>query len=194
MELDRQEKIRNLVDNRQTGIIVLEDVWDPHNIQAVVRTADGLGFGKIYLIFEKEKEFDPKVVGKASSSSANKWVEYKIFRSSKECFEELKKDGYEIVVSVLDKQAKEASKTDLTAKKIALVMGNEHKGVSETAKLMADKKIYIPMKGMVESFNISVASALLMYEVNKQREQSNISYGLEEEEKEVLVKKLLWQY
>ncbi|HOY61452.1 MAG TPA: RNA methyltransferase [Candidatus Woesebacteria bacterium] len=192
MEL-REEKIKKLVDDRQEGIIVLEDVWDPHNIQAVVRTADGLGFGKIYLIFEKEKEFDPKVVGKASSSSANKWVEYRIFKSSKECFEELKRNGYEVVVSAVDKSAKSIKKTDLTSKKIALVLGNEHRGVSETAIKMADKVVYIPMKGMVESFNISVAGALMMYETVRQRESIKNDYGLEVEEKEGLIKKLLWQ-
>ncbi len=175
-------------------MIVMEDVHDPHNVQAVVRTAEGLGFGKIGLIFEKEKPFNPKSVGKTSSSSANKWVEYEIFKSSKKAFEELKSRGYEIVVSVLDKGAENIYKSNLGARKIALVMGNEHSGVSKTAIKMADRKIYIPMEGMVQSFNISVAAGIMMYEVKRQREEAGIKkYKLDNEEKEKLVKKIIWQ-
>jgi len=190
----RINKVKKLINNRQEGIIIMEDVHDPHNVQAVVRTAEGLGFGKIGLIFEKEKPFNPKTVGKTSSSSANKWVEYEIFNSSKKAFEELKKRGYEIVVSVLDKGAESLYKSDLRAKKIALVMGNEHSGVSKTAIKMADRKVYIPMEGMVQSFNISVAAGIMMYEVKRQREEVGIKkYKLEEKEKEGLVKKIIWQ-
>jgi len=190
----RINKIKKLINNRQEGIIVMEDVHDPHNVQAVVRTAEGLGFGKIGLIFEKEKPFNPKTVGKTSSSSANKWVEYEIFNSSKKAFEELKKRGYEIVVSVLDKDAESIYKSDLKSRKIALVMGNEHSGVSKTAIKMADRKVYIPMEGMVQSFNISVAAGIMMYEVKRQRENAGIKkFKLDNEEREKLVKKIIWQ-
>lgn len=190
----RINKIKKIINNRLEGMIVMEDVHDPHNVQAVVRTAEGLGFGKIGLIFEKEKPFNPKSVGKTSSSSANKWVEYEIFKSSKKAFEELKSRGYEIVVSVLDKGAESIYKSNLGARKIALVMGNEHSGVSKTAIKMADRKIYIPMEGMVQSFNISVAAGIMMYEVKRQREEAGIKkYKLDNEEKEKLVKKIIWQ-
>jgi len=168
---ERENKIRKVLEQRQEGIIVLEDVHDPHNVQAVVRTAEGLGFGKIGLIFEKEEYFNPKRIGKKTSSSANKWVDYQIYRSSKEAFEKLKEEGYEIVVSVLDKEAKSIYKEKFLGKKIALVMGNEHRGVSETAVKMADRKIYIPMEGMVQSFNISVAAGIMMYELSRQRKE-----------------------
>jgi len=167
----RENKILSILEKRQEGIIVLEDVHDPHNVQAVVRTAEGLGFGKIGLIFEKEEYFNPKRIGKKTSSSANKWVDYEIFRSSKEAFKKLREEGYEIVVSVLDKEAKSIYKEKFLNKKIALVMGNEHRGVSETAIKMADRKIYIPMEGMVQSFNISVAAGIMMYEVSRQRKE-----------------------
>lgn len=192
--LKRQNKIKKIINKRIEGIIVLEDVHDPHNVQAVVRTAEGLGFGKIGLIFDKEKPFDPKNLGKTSSSSANKWVEYEIFDSNKKAFEELKKRGYEIVVSMLDKKAESVYKSELRTKKIALVMGNEHRGVSKTAIKMADRKVYIPMEGMVQSFNISVAAGILMYEIKRQREKAGIEkYRLEKEGKEKLKKKIIWQ-
>ncbi len=73
-------------------------------------------------------------------------------------------------------------------------MGNEHSGVSKTAIKMADRKVYIPMEGMVQSFNISVAAGIMMYEVKRQREEVGIKkYKLEEKEKEGLVKKIIWQ-
>lgn len=165
----RQSKIDRVIKNRHEGIIVLEDVHDPHNAAAVWRSADCFGFGKIYIIFDKEKEFNPKKVGKASSSSANKWLNFEVFKSTAECYEKLKKDGYKIYVTVLDKDAKDLSLSDLRSqKKIAIVLGNEHRGVSQSAINGADEKIYIPMQGMVQSLNLSVTAGIMMWEYVRQ--------------------------
>lgn len=170
--------------------MVLEDIHDPHNAAAVMRSCDALGVQKVYLIFEKEEGYDPGKVGKNSSSSANKWLSFKVFKSTKECLDELKKEGYEIVATTVDVEAKELQQTDLSARKIAIVMGNEHRGISETAKKMADKLVHIPMKGMVESFNISVAAAIVLYELSRQRRQLGEEiYGLDWEEKKELLQK-----
>lgn len=155
--------------NRHQGIIVLEDIHDPHNAAAVWRCADCFGFGKIYIIFDQEKAFNPKKVGKASSSSANKWLDFEIFKSTAKCYEKLKKDGYKIYVTVLDSEAKDLSLSDLRSqKKIAIVLGNEHRGVSKIAIDRADEKIYIPMMGMVQSLNLSVTAGILMWEYVRQ--------------------------
>lgn len=165
----RQRKIERVMKNRHEGIIVLEDIHDPHNAAAVWRSADCFGFGKIYLIFESEKVFNPKKVGKASSSSANKWLDFEIFRSTKECYERLKKEGYKIYVTVLDKEAKDLSLSDIRSQeKTALVFGNEHRGVSQSAIDGADEKIYIPMMGMVQSLNLSVTAGICMWEYSRQ--------------------------
>jgi len=177
-----------VIGNRQEGVIVLEDIHDPHNAAAVWRSCDGFGFQKVYLIFEKEKGFNPKKIGKASSSSANKWLDFKIFRSTKEGVEELKKEGYKIFATVLDKKAKKLDKANFKTKKMAIMLGNEHRGLSETAIKMADEKIYIPMKGMVQSFNLSVTAAIVMYEVDRQRADVN-NFGLSKKEKEEIGKK-----
>jgi tRNA (guanosine-2'-O-)-methyltransferase len=158
----------------------LEDIHDPHNAAAVWRSVDGFGFQKVYLIFEKEKVFNPKKIGKASSSSANKWLDFKIFKSTKECLEELEKEGYKIFATVLDREAKKLGETDFRTQKVAMILGNEHRGLSETAVKMADEKIYIPMRGMVQSFNLSVTAAIVMYEMDRQR---GGGFGLSEEEK-----------
>lgn len=165
----RQRKIRSVMDRRQEGVIVLENISDPHNAAAVWRTADAFGFQKIYLVYSKEKPINPKKIGKASSSSANKWLSFKLFKSIDECYAELKKDGYIIYATVLDQEAKEIGDIKFMEKRVALVLGNEHRGLSEEAIKGADVKVYIPMKGMVQSLNISVTAAILMYEVDRQR-------------------------
>jgi len=165
----RIDKIERVKNNRHEGVIVLEDIHDPHNAAAVWRSADCFGFGKIYLIFDQEKVFNPKKVGKASSSSANKWLDFEIFKSTAECFEKLKKEGYKIYVTVLDSEAKDLRLSDIRSQeKTAIVLGNEHRGVSQSAIDGADEKIYISMQGMVQSLNLSVTAGIMMWEYGRQ--------------------------
>lgn len=184
--MQREEKIKKVIENRQEGVIVLENIADPHNAGAVWRTAEGLGFQKIYLVYSQEKAINPKRIGKASSSSANKWLSFKIFKNINDCYRELKKDGFQILATVLDEEAKNLQSVNLGVKKIAVVLGNEHRGLSQEAIEGADEKIYIPMKGMVQSFNISVTAAMVMYEINRQRGQKRM--GLKKKEQAELIK------
>ncbi len=174
----RLRKIKRVMENRQEGIIVLENIADPHNAAAVWRTAEAFGFQKIYLVYSKEKAINPKKIGKASSASANKWLSFTTFRNTDECYKKLHKDGYKIYATVLDKEATNLQSSDFNLQKIAMVFGNEHRGLSEEAIKGADEKIYIPMKGMVQSLNISVTAAILMYEVDRQRSNPLTSHGL----------------
>ena len=194
-KLLRQEKIRKVIENRQEGVIVLENIADEHNAAAVWRSADAFGFQKIYLVFSVEKSFNPKKVGKKSSASANKWLSFKTFKSINECYKELKNEGYKIYATVLDEDSKNLQSTIFSLRKIALVFGNEHRGLSEEAIKGADEKIYIPMKGMVQSLNLSVSAGILMYEVSRQRSASAKGYGetregykLSDNEKKELIK------
>lgn len=202
--LSRQEKIKRVIDNRQEGVIVLENIADPHNGAAVWRTADAFGFQKIYLVYSKEKAINPKKIGKASSASANKWLSFKIFKNIDECYGQLRKEGYKIYATVLDKEAKEIRETRFCQRlqrgkgKIAVVFGNEHRGLSDEAIKGADEKIYIPMKGMVQSLNISVTAGIVMYEIDRQRfnpptlkgppSLDREGYKLSDNEKEELIK------
>lgn len=165
----RLKKIKKVAAHRQQGIIVLEDIFDPHNAAAALRTADAFGFQKIYFIFEKGKRFSPRRVGQVSSASANKWLDFEIFASTKECFKKLKRQGYSIVGTVLDAKAKSIYKTKFTTPKIALVLGNEHAGLSQHAIEMSDAHVYIPMSGFIQSLNLSVTAAICMYEISRQR-------------------------
>lgn len=165
----RQRKIKQVTDNRQPAIVILEDIHDPHNAAAVWRSCDAFGIGTVYLIFNKEEEFNPKKIGKATSASANKWLNFKIFHSIEECLEEVKKLGYKTYATVLDKEAKSIYETKFV-EKAAIMLGNEHAGLSETAIKMADFKIYIPMMGMVQSLNLSVTAGICVFEYSRQRQ------------------------
>jgi len=180
---NRLKKFTEVAQNRQAGLaLVLEDIHDPHNAAAILRTCDGLGIQDVYVIFEQEAFYNIKKIGKVSSSSANKWLTFHHFRSTKECFKELRKMGYTIALTILDNQAEDASRSDLTEKKLALVVGNEHRGVSPDAIRLADRKLYLPMQGFVQSFNVSVTAALFMYEIVRQRRASPSTYRLSKKE------------
>lgn len=184
---NRKAKLKQVANQRQEGIIILEDIHDPHNAAAVLRTCDGFGFQKVCFIFEKETKFNPKKVGKTSSSSANKWLDFEVFTSTEKCFKKLKKQGFEIYATVLDKQAKSLFKTRFKKAKIALALGNEHAGLSKKAIDLADFKVYLPMQGFVQSLNLSVTAAILMYEISRQREY-NKKYLLGKNETQKLLK------
>ena len=166
----RLKRLQSVASNRQSGLtLVLEDIHDPHNAAAMLRTCDGLGIQDVYVIFEQETFYNIRKIGKVSSSSANKWLTFHIYRSTKECFRDLKKRGYTTALTILDADAENLFKAKLTDKKLALVVGNENRGVSPTAIKLADRKLYLPMQGFVQSFNVSVTAALFMYEIVRQR-------------------------
>ncbi len=162
----RLNKITRVVNQRQHSLrVVIENVHDPHNVSAIFRTCDAVGVPKISLLYNTE-EF-PKI-SRISSSSANKWIEKERFSETEECFDSLRKEGFKIYSTMLDETAKSIYDIDFT-QKIAIVMGNEHRGVSEQAARHSDGLIYIPMHGMIQSLNVSVATAVILYEAQRQR-------------------------
>ncbi len=162
----RLQKIVGVVKARQYSLrIVLENIHDPHNVSAIFRTCDAVGVPKVSLIYYLEKF--PKI-GKKSSASAFKWVEKEKFNNVVECYSSLRNEGYKIYASSISNDAVDFYKLDFK-RKVAIVFGNEHRGVSEDATMLADKKFKIPMFGMVQSLNVSVATAVVLYEVLRQR-------------------------
>lgn len=167
---ERKQKIHKTMSARQSGcVVVLEDISDPHNAAAVIRTAEAFGISDVWLIFNEGKSFNPRKVGDKSSSHANKWMRFQKFKNSKECIESLRKDGYEIVVTVLTSNVESIYSANLKTDKIALFFGNEHLGLSLETIEAADRRVSIPMRGMVQSLNISVTAGIVMYEVTRQR-------------------------
>ncbi|OGE88487.1 MAG: hypothetical protein A2722_01070 [Candidatus Doudnabacteria bacterium RIFCSPHIGHO2_01_FULL_50_11] len=155
---------------RQRGLVaVLEDIHDPHNAAAILRTAEAFGISDIALIFEKEKYWNPRRVGSSSSASANKWLRFSIYRSTQACLGDLRKKGFEIVATGLTQDSKSLLQSKLTGRKVAVFFGNEHRGLSPLALRSADHVVRIPMRGMVQSLNVSVSAAIVLWEIVRQR-------------------------
>ena len=173
----RLERLKNTASNRQKDfIVVLEDVHDPHNASAVLRTCEAFGVQNIYFIFNKQKPYNPRKIGKSSSSSANKWLDFQIYNSVNNCIKDLRKMNYLIVASVCDNKAKSIFLSKLDNQKIALFLGNEHEGLSTDVIKLADILVTIPMRGMIQSLNISVSAGIFIYEISKQRKSAGKSF------------------
>ncbi len=164
----RLNKFKDVVSKRQRYLtVVIENVHDPHNVSAILRSAESVGIDKVYLIYNEEKF--PKI-SRVSSASAKKWVELIKFTNVNDCFKELKKHKYKIYSTHMEEDGENESLygLDLT-KRVALVFGNEHRGVSDEIKKKADRNFLIPMQGMVQSLNVSVSVAVCLFEAMRQR-------------------------
>ncbi len=170
MTSKRFNKIRSVVEKRQKSLtIVLENIHDPHNVSAILRSADAVGVDKISLIYNTNKF--PKI-GRTSSASAKKWIELARYDNANDCISNLRKENYKIYSThIANETGKNQSLYDLNLTlKVALVFGNEHTGVSEDVISLSDKNFMIPMHGMIQSLNVSVAVAVCLYEALRQRE------------------------
>lgn len=188
----RFEKIQRTVEARQAGLmVVMEDVYNPHNLGAIARSCDAFGVQNLVVIFENQDEFDPKEEAVASASSANKWLDYRLMQGTQESIQALKDEGWYILATVPDRDAPSIYHADLTQRNLALLVGNEHAGVSPEAQALADSTITIPMRGMIESFNVSVATAILLYEITRQRQVHPENFALDEDATRTLMEELV---
>lgn len=168
MTPERSEKLLNVLSKRQHNItVVMENVHDPHNIAAVMRTCDAVGIQDIYILNTKIPRH--KKFGAKSSSSAAKWLTVHQFTDVTTCFEALRKNYNTILTTHLSSGAKSLYEIDFT-KNVALVFGNEHAGVSDEVRALADGNFIIPQMGIIQSLNISVACAVSIYEAFRQKQ------------------------
>ncbi len=169
---ERAEKLLNLAANRQLDLaIVLENVHDPHNIGAVIRTCDAVGIPTIFLIVSDARGWNKIELGSRASAGARKWVDVIIYDDCKKCFERLREDYEQIFGTHLAEDSQSLYALDFN-KPTAIVFGNEHTGLTEEALSYIDGNFIIPQYGMVQSLNISVACAVSSYEACRQREAS----------------------
>ena len=167
MTPERRAKLESVLSKRQNDItIVLENVFDPHNISAVMRTCDAVGVQELYVLNTKIPRH--KKWGVKSSSSAAKWITIYQFENAEECFSALRKKYSKILTTHLSSNAVNLYEIDLT-QALALVFGNEHSGVSEEIRNLADGNFIIPQAGIIRSLNISVACAVTLYEAYRQK-------------------------
>ncbi len=170
MPTDRRlKKIHRVLKARQLDLtVVCENIHDPHNVSAILRTCDAVGISKVHLLYTNEAF--PKL-GKKSSASAKKWLDFQRHEDHSDLRQALKSRNMTIYATHIDPSARSIYEVDWTQPS-AIIVGNEHRGVSREALLSADFNIKIPMAGMVESLNVSVAVAVILYEAFRQRLQS----------------------
>lgn len=165
----RHQRIQSVLAQRQKSLsVVLEDVHDPHNASAVLRSCDAVGILDVHLVYVHQ-EPPRQSFGRATSASAAKWIRLHTWDSVEACYAHLHGEGFAILATALDHRSQSLYEFDLS-QPTALVFGNEKSGVSPEAVEHADGTIYIPMHGMVESLNISVACAVTLYEAMRQRQ------------------------
>lgn len=168
MTPEREQRLKNVLHKRQPDLtVVLENVFDPHNISAVMRTCDAVGIQDMYVLNTKISRH--KKWGAKSSSSAAKWLTIHEHSDASVCFAELRKKFPLILTTHLSSSAVSLYEIDFT-NPVALIFGNEHDGVSEEIRSLADGNFVIPQVGMIRSLNISVACAVSLYEAFRQKQ------------------------
>ena len=162
----RRAKIEKVLTQRQKGLtLVMDNVWDPHNVSAIYRSCDAFGVPEVHLYYSRCAF--PQLSRK-TSASAFKWVDTVRHASKEELMECLRGQNMQILATSCSPASKPLTEYDFT-RPTAIIMGNEHSGVSPELVPMVDGEVYIPMYGMVQSFNVSVASALMLAEASRQR-------------------------
>jgi tRNA (guanosine-2'-O-)-methyltransferase len=167
MTPERFNRLSTVLNKRQPDLtVVLENVFDPHNISAVMRTCDAVGVQEIYILNTKIPRH--KKWGAKSSSSAAKWLTIHQFTDTQLCFAALRQKYQKIYTTHLSAEAQGLYQLNL-AEPVALVFGNEHSGVSDELIDLADGNFIIPQVGIIQSLNISVACAVTLYEAFRQK-------------------------
>ncbi|MFK7934614.1 MAG: TrmH family RNA methyltransferase, partial [Saprospiraceae bacterium] len=169
----RRAKFEQVVQRRQPNLtVIIENVHDFHNIGAVLRSCDSVGIMEIFVLYsDAHLTKNHLALGKRSSGGARKWVDVHFYTDVDACFEHVKSKYPTILATHLTTESKDLYELDLT-QPVALLFGNEHKGVSEAALAYTDGNFTIPQMGMVESLNISVACAVTLYEAMRQRKEA----------------------
>jgi tRNA (guanosine-2'-O-)-methyltransferase len=161
---DRLNKMKKILYTRQYTLRVFIDyVYSPHNLSAIVRTCDAVNVGKLYYRHQKKVKLNNEI-----TMGAHKWIFHEYVEDIEKFYQDIKKEGYQVVVTLLDEDTVDFREVDYT-KPTLIVLGNEVDGASETSIKYADKKVIIPMYGMSQSLNVSVANAVILYEAQRQR-------------------------
>lgn len=184
---ERWQRINEVLTNRTRYLtVVLEDIYQPHNASAVLRSCDCFGIQDVHII-ENKNEFDPN---KGVTIGADKWVSLQSYNqpqqnNTERCFGKLREQGYKIIATTPHENDVTIDEVSLD-QKTALVFGAELTGLSDYALKQADGYARIPMVGFSESFNISVSAALCLYELSTRLRKSRDDWQLTEPEKQEL--------
>ncbi len=173
----------DILDQRTRYItVVLEDIYQPHNASAVLRSCDCFGIQDVHII-ENNNEYS---VNKDVALGSDKWLNLYKYNEKAEntisAFSSLRSEGYRIVATTPGDKSMSLEDIDLNKSKIALVFGTELKGLSKTAIDNADEHLHINMQGFTESLNISVSAAIVLYSLSKKLREGNLNWRLSDEE------------
>lgn len=181
---NRLELFSRIIEDRTRYItVVLEDIYQPQNASAVLRSCDCFGIQDVHII-ENRNEF---TVDTEVSLGSSKWLNLNKYNTkennTREAIQHLKAKGYKIVATTPHKNDQELQDYDINGGKLALVFGSELPGISDIVMEEADEFLKIPMYGFTESFNISVSAAIVLHHLTLQMRQSSVHWQLSDEEK-----------
>ncbi|MFT5250090.1 MAG: tRNA (guanosine-2'-O-)-methyltransferase [bacterium] len=162
--------------------VVTEDVYQMHNTSAVMRSCDVFGIQELHVVEERiSKEIDREI-----ALGAQKWVNIHRHHSTKECIDNLRENGYQIIATTPHNNSTELKDFDIS-KKSAFFFGKEKEGLSDVVLDAADGYLKIPMYGFTESLNISVSAAVILQSVVTRLKDSDIDWKLSEDEKKEII-------
>jgi len=166
MTPERLQRINTMLDKRQPDLTVcMEGVHKTHNLAAVVRSCDAVGVSDVHVVWKSD---EMEVRGGSAAGSQN-WIDVHNHRQTTDAIAVMKAQGMQILVTNLSATAIDFREVDYT-KPTAIILGQEKFGASKTALALADQDIIIPMVGMVQSLNVSVACSVVLYEAQRQRQ------------------------
>ncbi len=163
---ERLARMRAVLERRQPDLrVVIEHIRDPHNASAILRTCDALGVHTVHLLYTDQPSPE---ISRTVSSSSHQWLDIRRHSDPQELVDSLHAEGIPLYVTRRDEGARALVDVDFTGP-AAVVFGNEHRGCSDEVAAVADGALWIPMVGMVESFNVSVSAAIVLAETYRQR-------------------------
>ena len=170
MTPDRLQTIITSLNRRQPDLtVIMENVLKPHNLAAVTRSADAVGCLDVHAITQRKSI----TLSQMSAGGVRKWIQLHLHKNTGDCVQQMKARGMQVITTCIADDSKDFREIDYT-RPTAILVGTELEGVSEQAVALADEHITIPMFGLVQSLNVSVATALVLYEAQRQRQQAGM--------------------
>lgn len=169
MTPERFDKIQQLLAYRQHDLTVLMDnVHKPHNLAAIARSCDAVGVLDVHAVYQRERI---RLAQSSAAMGCSKWLQLHTYPDISDAYQQFREQGMQILTAHLDERAKPFREIDYT-RPTAIVVGAELNGLSDQSVNAADGSIIIPMQGMTQSLNVSVATALILFEAQRQRENA----------------------
>ena len=165
----RYERLKSVLNKRMSDLTVLiENVEKPHNLSAIIRSCDAVGILEAYAVFNKEK----LLTFNSTAQGSQKWIQINQFKEIKAAIDVLREKGFKLYGTNLNPKSIDYRECNFIGP-TAFILGAEKWGISTEAEDLMDEHIHIPMRGMVESLNVSVAASTLLFEAIRQRQVAN---------------------